>query len=783
MRLMFRLRLILTALAVTCVLAAQVAPSRVVGPPEPSQEPPKPAAPQPQPAPLAAPPAQPGAQPSTQPQSAPATSAPRLTDSGAFIMPNASLTEMIDLLAKRLKINYILDPAVKGTVSIFTYGEVKPVDYMPLLETILRVNGSAMVKVGDIYRIVPVNRINQLPLSPMVNIDPKTLPDDERMVMNLIFLKYATAAEIQNLVKPFLGEGAYVSVYEPANLLLIEDNARSMKRTMDLIALFDSDQFAGQRVRLYEVENSRPSDLQKELDQVFKAYALSDKAAGSVKFIPVDRINTIIAVAPNPGIFTQVESWIGKLDIAVKASAGSVNSYVYRLKYARADTVAMAIMALYSGNPFAMMALGAMASQQGMGSQYGGQMGGQMGGQYGGQMGGQYGGQMGGQYGGMGGQFGGGASYQMMGGGMGYPGQGMGGYGNQGMGVANPTQVASPLAAVSGSVPGQNSSVGQTGQYLGDGMGGGQGNQRMPHVIPNPFDNTILIQGTPQEYAQILGLLRQLDIAPRQVLIDAKIYEVGLKGAFVAGVTAYLQTKNGGTGAGAGSTAGRILNAAAGAGGIALTTGALVLRSHELLAAVTAAETSSQVRVISAPSIIATDSIPASMNVGDDVPTLTSQAVGGVQQGGNSLFTNTVSNRSSGVTLNITARINSSGIVTMIINQNVSSPQPISASSAIQSPSFSNRSFQTQVTVQDGDTVAIAGIIQENNLQATGGVPFLHKLPVVGALFGSQSISKTRTELVVFLTPRVIYDTNQMVDATDEIRSGMKRVQKLIKDQ
>ena len=69
-------------------------------------------------------------------------------------------------------------------------------------------------------------------------------------------------------------------VYEPANLLLIEDNARSMRRTMELIALFDSDQFAGQRVRLFEMENSRPSDLQQELDQVFKAYALSDKAAG-----------------------------------------------------------------------------------------------------------------------------------------------------------------------------------------------------------------------------------------------------------------------------------------------------------------------------------------------------------------------------------------------------------------------------------------------------------------------------------------------------------------------
>ena len=209
-----------------------------------------------------------------------------------------------------------------------------------------------------------------------------------------------------------------------------------------------------------------------------------------------------------------------------------------------------------------------------------------------------------------------------------------------------------------------------------------------------------------------------------------------------------------------------------------------MLRSHELLAALTASETTSHTRVISAPSIIATDSVAASLNVGEDVPVLTSQAVaGGVQQGGNSLFTNTVSSRSSGVTLSILARVNSSGIVTMVINQNVSSPQAPAASSSIQSPSFQNRSFQTQVTVQDGDTVAIGGIIQESNLQSSAGVPFLHRLPGIGALFGAQSITKSRTELVVFLTPRVIYDTNQIVEATDEIRGNMRRIQRLSKDQ
>jgi general secretion pathway protein D len=375
----------------------------------------------------------------------------------------------------------------------------------------------------------------------------------------------------------------------------------------------------------------------------------------------------------------------------------------------------------------------------------------------------------------------------MMGGygGMGYGGQGYGnqgylnqgyggqGYGGQGMtGYPQMQNGQQPLASSVAGAP--NSAADLTGNYLGAAPVG-QSNQRMPHIIPNPFDNTILIQGTPQEYAQIMGLVRQLDIPPRQVLIDAKIYEVDLKGAFAAGVTAYLEKKD--TGAFS-----RTLNAATGAGGLALTTGALVLKSHELLAALTASETKEYTRVISAPSIIATDSIPATMNVGESVPTLTSQAVTGVQASGSSLFSNTVSTVSTGVTLNILARVNSSGIVTMIINQDVSSPEAPAASSSIQSPSFQNRSFQTQITVQDGDTVAIGGIIQESNLQSSAGVPFLHSLPWIGAAFGAKSINKSRTELIVFLTPRVIYDTNQMVEATDEIKSGMKRIQKLSKD-
>ena len=78
------------------------------------------------------------------------------------------------------------------------------------------------------------------------------------MILNLIFLKYATAVDMDKLLAPFYGEGASHSTYDPANLLILEDNSRNMKRTMELIGLFDSDTFAGQRVRLFDVENSRP---------------------------------------------------------------------------------------------------------------------------------------------------------------------------------------------------------------------------------------------------------------------------------------------------------------------------------------------------------------------------------------------------------------------------------------------------------------------------------------------------------------------------------------------
>lgn len=700
------------------------------------------------------PPAQPA--PPAAGQQTPAGTTPAAPPSGGSTgglqLENASLTAVIDILARQLKINYILDPRVKGGIILNTYGETKSLSNRDLLDMILRINGFAMVQVGDIYRIVPMADAARLPIRPSVN--QRDLPDSEQIVLNLIFLKYANADELTKLLEPFMGENSKTWVYPPANLLLILDSARSMRRTMDLISLFDNDTFVGSRVKLFQTEHARPSELTKEIDTIFKGISQNEKQS-PIKFIPVDRINTIIAVAANPSAFEEVEKWIKKLDTPVKVTAGAIDNYVYRVKYGRADLLAGSIMMLYGG-------YGGYGMGMGMGMGMGG---------YGMGMSGMTGGGMGG-YG------------AMLGSGMGTP-SSMGMYGpGQGATMQYNTGAgtgygAAPGAVQAGNIPPVGGGMDATGTYLGAQPGFGAGG-RIPRVVPNPNDNSLIIQATPSEYEGIHKILRQLDVAPRQVLIDAKIYEVSLTGAFANGIAAYIQNRKSPI-EGAPTLASRALNGFLSGGAVTLTAGALVGQSRELLAFMSTQDVETRSRVISAPSVIATDSIAATINVGTEVPTLASQAVTGAQSGGSSLFANTIQNRQTGVTLAITARVNPSGIVTLIVNQDVSAPQG-ATSGGIQSPSFSRRSINTQVTVEDGDTIAIGGIINESNTYSSAGIPFLHRLPVLGAAFGSRSYGKERTELIVFMTPRVIYDTNEISEASEELKSRLRRLRRYVKE-
>ena len=734
---------------------------------------------------------------------------------GGFTLQNTSLTEVVDTLARALKINYILPRGFAGSVTLNTYGDLNNVDPRHLLDLILRINGYGMVKAGEVYRIVALNDLSHQPLRAeqrTSNIDEEDSP-----MLNLIFLKYITAEELANVIKNFIGEGAQIITYAPANLMMILDSRRNMRRTMDLVSLFDDNALANQRVRSYDLKNSRPTDLAKELEGIFKSISLNGSEKNSpIKFVPVDRINVLLAVASNPGAFELVTDWVKKLDVPAEAAQGGMDNYVYRVKYGQAQILAVAIYALYSGgNPFALMSMAGGYGGGGFGGGgYGG--GGYGGGGYGGygNSGGYGSGGYGsGGYGGGGGYAGGGAYGGSFNGG-GLQGSGGGGFGAfNGVGltsaVGGPSAGANLQSAGITNTPGGTplsgaSGIGGTGQYLGAvGTYGAQVNPNMPRIVPNPLDNTLLIQCTPSDYKSIVKLLNQIDVPPRQVLIDAKIYEVDLTGALSGGVNAYLQqlgstTNAPGTSPSTGTTTTTTttgspntpgtqqfnthqLVASLVSGATNLSIGAYVGHSRELLAFVTFQEAISKAKTISTPSVIATDSIPASINVGQSVPTISSQAVGnGVQIGGSSAFTQNIQNVDTGLQLQVVARVTPAGVVTLIINQDVSSPTGGSAGSL--TPSFQKRNVSTQVTIQDGDTIAIGGAIQETVTTSTTGIPGLDRLPVIGGVFGSKSYSKARTELIVFLTPHVLYDTNSAAEASDELRSKMKLLQKVMKD-
>lgn len=701
-------------------------------PPEPPQDaqaqPPEaePAQPQAQPATPADPAPTPPTDATPAPQSPqqPTAPAPEIQSSGSSRVSfrnlrEANLLEVVDLIANTLGMNYILDPGLRGgTVSINTYGELTTDDLFPLLETILRMHGAAAVKIGEFYRISPAADVPRLPISPTTDPDAK-IPDDERMLLNVIRFSYTTAADIATVLEPFLGPGAVVQVVEQANLLLILDNSRNMRRTMELVGLFDTEEMTSQRMRLFPIENSLASSLASELSRVFAAFSFSESQAG-IQFVPIERISSILVVTGNPSAFKEVEEWIEKLDQPV--TVGGVQTFVYRVQYGLAGQLAQTLMMLYSPIGF------------------------------GGGYGGGYGGYGGGGFG--------------------------GGFIQLPTGMAPGLPMVAPRPDALG-IPQPQAGVAtdQTGELLGgapvDALS--QAYANAIRIVPDELNNLILVQSTKQEWEIVHKTLQQLDFPPRQVLIDAKIYEVTLVGAFSAGVSAVLQNRGS-------DTSSRKLTGGFDTGGnIGLSIGALVGNTRELAAILDASQSDGRTRILSAPSVIATDNIAASITVGTSVPTLSSQAVAaGAQQDGSSLFTNTVSNVQTGVTLSITPRVNASGIVTLQINQEVSAPLPVSG--AIQSPSIQRRNVTTQITMADGDTAAIGGIMSQTDIFGRSRVPVLGKIPFLGGLFGSTSSSKEKTELIILITPRVIYDENELVSMSEELKGRLRGVQRLMRN-
>jgi len=278
-------------------------------------------------------------------------------------------------------------------------------------------------------------------------------------------------------------------------------------------------------------------------------------------------------------------------------------------------------------------------------------------------------------------------------------------------------------------------------------------------IISDKANNALIIVATPREYDVILPVIKQLDILPLQVLIDATIVSVSLTDELQYGIAWYLKKEASAVGSGLGGAPilGTMGQAAVDATGAVATGGLSALyNSGSINALLSAQATNNKVNVISSPSLMVLNNQQATIEVGDQIPILTSSLSTAVGSGTTGIAqSNSIQYKDTGVKLEVTPRVNANGMVIMEINQSVSSPKKTTVSS-IESATIEKKEINSSVAVHDGETIVLGGLIDDNNSANKGGIPWLYGLPWVGSLFGNTDNNRTKKELVVLITPRVV---------------------------
>lgn len=286
-------------------------------------------------------------------------------------------------------------------------------------------------------------------------------------------------------------------------------------------------------------------------------------------------------------------------------------------------------------------------------------------------------------------------------------------------------------------------------------------------IVADDVNNSLLVYASSADYETIVRALEQLDIPPLQVLIDATIIEITLQDELRYGLQWFFKDSLGSSYRGEGVLANALPLARSFPG----FNYSIVDSANQVRAVLNALAEDRQLNVLSSPSVMVLDNRTATIRVGDQVPIRGQETTSVVTE--NPVTITNILYRDTGVSLTVTPRVNAGGMVQLEIAQEVNDVSS-TTSSNIDSPTFLQRLIESSVAVQSGETIVLGGLIRESRSSQQSGLPLLHRLPVVGNLFGSTALSTRRTELIVLLTPRVAEDTREATAITDEFRSRMR---------
>lgn len=591
------------------------------------------------------------------------------------------------------------------------------VDGRVTLQTTRPLPESALISV--IEELLRINGMTMIESQGMIRITPRnaalrgqvaprTGPGNAGLNVRIIPLEFIAASEMVKILEPFLGEGSLVRVDVPRNLIILAGTRRELAQWQETVDIFDVDWLKGLSVGLFTLRYAEVQALARELDQLINADGDSP-LAGIFRVIPVERLNALLVVTPQAKYLEDARTWIERLDYGVDVQGGQL--HVYRMQHGRAIDVAGVLNELFGADVTTRSATRQTTRSA----------------------------------------------------------AGVLAPGTEPTRIQSTTNVGEEPAA--GSIqdrtrPVAGMALGTTSATISEGgaAGGLAGETR---IVADDVNNSLLIYSGRADYETIERALKQLDIPPLQVLIDATIVEISLTDELQYGLQWYFKDSFGSSYRGQGILANAVPIARTFPG----FNYSIVDSAGQVRAVLNALAEDSQLNVLSSPSVMVLDNRSATIRVGDQVP-IRSQETTSVTTD-DPVIISSILYRDTGVSLTVTPRVNAGGMVQLEISQEVNDVST-TTSSQIDSPTFLQRLIESSVAVQSGETIVLGGLIRESRANQQSGIPVLYRLPVVGPLFGTTTRGVRRTELIVLLTPRVAEDMREAAAITSEFRARMR---------
>jgi general secretion pathway protein D len=644
------------------------------------------------------------------------------------------------VLGDLLGVGYTIDPRAQGTISLSSGRPVPKAEMLFVLESALRASNLVLVRDTSGYRIVPAS--DAMGSGAVDRADSGNRPEAGYGV-TVIPLQHVSVQTISKLLEGFATKTGTIRADPNGNMLIVTGNGLERRAAVETVLSFDVDWMRGQSVGIFPVQNTTPEPLLAELEKILDT-GEGGLSQSLVKFLPIARLNAILVVARKPELLRSAGNWISRLD---KSETASTGVKVYHVRYGDARQLAKLLTDLFIGGGSSNLLdspTNQIASSSGVTSLSAAD------------------------------RLGGGSQSQ------------------SGSGLAGGTQSQSPFGALrspgtGGAAAGDASanSLSSSASSALRGGSGGSGQAILPgvRITPDIVNNAILIYANQENYRIIERTLNQLDRPQLQVAIELTIAEVTLNDSLNYGVQFFLRSKDFGLPSDKGSvvnatalgskTSGTLFDAST----VATLAGRTVPGANFLLGPennprviIDALHGYTDVKVLSNPSLVVVDNQPATLQVGDQVPTSTGSA--NVLTTSNTIV-NTIDYKNTGIILRVQPRINSNGNVLLDVEQEISNVAASSTNSTGLTPTISQRKVKSSILVASGQTVLLAGLISDTVNNTRSGIPVLDSLPLVGDAFATNGKTKARTELIIFIRPQIIRDSVDASYVAEELRSKM----------